>query len=526
MLEGLGHFGRGDEGVAGLLAAHERARASASRIAPMTASTVSSKVLPSVEMIRASTAGRSGATARVESSSSRRRSASRIARASSLAGIQVTFFGPASGSLLDRGIQEELEVRVGQHDRADVATGHDDPAGRREVALPGEQCQAELRDRRDRRDSGVHLRSAHVIGVVRAVDDDPCQPAVRVRRQFDLVHEAAHRVRVRRGQLASEREPGHGPIQQARVAEPVATGERGGRAHAALAGRARAIERDDELAAHSGGGFGRDRDEPPPEPRPRTSGALRGRTRPDSSPSMRTGPIRTRTSRSIGAPTAPNMRRSWRFQPWARVARYQVSGSGAGRSSAAEAFDLGVGHRSQPAERGEPFLDGDARLEGLDLLAVEPAAQADGVLAFHAVSRVQDALRPLPVVGEDQQALGIEVQAADRVQPRALGHQRGRQVVQDRLGGVAVADRRRDTGRLVQQQVRLLRRGPDDPAVDRDDRPRAVDLRADARDLAIDGDAPVGDEDLGLPARRDAGRRDDLLEPFRCHQSAISRVRG
>ena len=54
-------------------------RASASRIALTTASTVSSKRLPSVEMIRASGAARRGATARVESSSSRRRSASRIA---------------------------------------------------------------------------------------------------------------------------------------------------------------------------------------------------------------------------------------------------------------------------------------------------------------------------------------------------------------------------------------------------------------------------------------------------------------
>ena len=50
-------------------------RASASRIALATAATVSSNVLPSVEMIRASVAGRSGATRRFRSSSSRRRRA-------------------------------------------------------------------------------------------------------------------------------------------------------------------------------------------------------------------------------------------------------------------------------------------------------------------------------------------------------------------------------------------------------------------------------------------------------------------
>ena len=63
-------------------------RASASRIALTTASTVSSKRLPSVEMIRASVAARSGATARVESSSSRRRRASRMAVGFGSVGIQ------------------------------------------------------------------------------------------------------------------------------------------------------------------------------------------------------------------------------------------------------------------------------------------------------------------------------------------------------------------------------------------------------------------------------------------------------
>ncbi len=68
------------------LAGSTARRASASRMAPATASIVSSTRFPSVAMIRASGAGRSGATARVASSSSRRRRAARISRASGLDG--------------------------------------------------------------------------------------------------------------------------------------------------------------------------------------------------------------------------------------------------------------------------------------------------------------------------------------------------------------------------------------------------------------------------------------------------------
>ena len=119
-------------------------RASASRIAPATMATVSSKSLPSVVMIRASAAARSGATARLVSSSSRRRSASRIALGLRAVRIEAALLGPAPRALLDRGVEVQLEVRVGQHDRADVAAGHDDPAVRRERPLALEQRRAEL----------------------------------------------------------------------------------------------------------------------------------------------------------------------------------------------------------------------------------------------------------------------------------------------------------------------------------------------------------------------------------------------
>ena len=93
-------------------------------------------------------------------------------------------------------------------------------------------------------------------------------------------------------------------------------------------------------------------------------------------------------------------------------------------------------------------------LEGLDLLAVERPRQADRVLALDAVARMEDALGPVAVVGQEQEALGVLVEPADRVEARALRDERRRQQVEDGALGVAVADRGGDAGRLVQEQVR------------------------------------------------------------------------
>ena len=117
-------------------------------------------------------------------------------------------------------------------------------------------------------------------------------------------------------------------------------------------------------------------------------------------------------------------------------------------------------------------------LERRDLLAGQRRPQADRVLALDAVARMEHPVGPRAVVGQDEQALGVLVEPADRVEPAALGEQRGRDHVEDGLRGVAVADRRRHAGRLVEQQVFGRRGGADDPAVDGDDRLVGVDLHA------------------------------------------------
>ena len=117
----------------------------------------------------------------------------------------------------------------------------------------------------------------------------------------------------------------------------------------------------------------------------------------------------------------------------------------------------------------------------------------------------------------------ILVEAADRVEAATLGEHRRRDHVEHGLGGVAVADRRGDAARLVEHQVLGRRGGPDDPAVDGDDRLGGVDLHPERGLLAVDRDPAVGDEHLARPARGDARGREDLLESLGRHQPSFSR---
>ena len=62
-------------------------------------------------------------------------------------GVEPALLGPAPGPLLDRRVEEDLQVGVGQDDRPDVAAGHDDPARLgRQGPLALEQRRAQLRD--------------------------------------------------------------------------------------------------------------------------------------------------------------------------------------------------------------------------------------------------------------------------------------------------------------------------------------------------------------------------------------------
>ena len=72
--------------------------------------------------------------------------------------------------------------------------------------------------------------------------------------------------------------------------------------------------------------------------------------------SRRTAPIRTRTSRVIGAPTAANMRRTCRFQPWRSTTRYQARPSvvGGPRSACRRVVSTGLAGRTGWANVARP----------------------------------------------------------------------------------------------------------------------------------------------------------------------------
>ncbi len=97
-----------------------------------------------------------------------------------------------------------------------------------------------------------------------------------------------------------------------------------------------------------------------------------------------------------------------------------------GAQQLAQPLGLDGRHRAEGAERREALVQGDPGSQRVGLLVVERRAKPDRVFALDAVARVQHLVRPVPIVGEEQQALGILVEPTDRIEPRAVGHERGR----------------------------------------------------------------------------------------------------
>ena len=193
-----------------------RRDASAIRIAASTAATVCSNVFPSVWTWSASSAGRSGATGRLRSRSSRRRRSARIALASGELRREAALLGAPPGPLLGGGVEEDLQVGVGQDDRPDVAAGHYDPAAISQRPLAGEQRRTNLGHARQLADRSIDLGTTHLLGHVDAVDEDPRQPTALVRRQLDLVDERHEREPGRRGRRRGAARCRSGPGRAAR----------------------------------------------------------------------------------------------------------------------------------------------------------------------------------------------------------------------------------------------------------------------------------------------------------------------
>ena len=343
----------------------------------------------------------------------------------------------AAGALLGRRLEEDLHVGIGQDDGADVAAGEHDRALDGQCALALEERGADLGLTGDLGHVALHRGLSDVLGDVGLVHQHRFHPAVVARGQRDPPSQGCHgRAVVERRGLA-ERQPRQGAIQEPGVDEPEAELPRPTRAPTVLlpleAGPSRATTGPRRASVIGGEDRGRGGRRPrqrrtgrAPGPRVRSA---RG-SRPLGRSSSRTEPIRTRTSRTTGMPTAASIRRICRFHPWPMVIRYQWSRGGRGVDELDQASRLDVGLRPELQDARDAFLELDAGAKGRGDVAAQLVADAHRVLALDAVAGMEHRLRPGAVVGQQEQALGVAVEPADRVDAR-------------RFAGPAGAGRRR-----------------------------------------------------------------------------------
>ncbi len=200
-----------------------------------------------------------------------------------------------------------------------------------------------------------------------------------------------------------------------------------------------------------------------------------------------------RISRETSRPSAPRMFFTSRFLPSRKPDRHPGIRS---LLAVERRLDRAIEH----AVDGEPVLQSRQRL--LVHLAMHPHA----VAPQPAGRRQFQHARQAAIIGQEQQALGVDVEASDRHQPRQIG----RQDVENRLSAFRIAVCGHHAGRLVEQkQPRPLDRR-DGGAVDLD---RVVGHHVESRRcqlLAVDLDPAGGDQVFGVAPRGDAGTRQAL----------------
>ena len=166
-------------------------------------------------------------------------------------------------------------------------------------------------------------------------------------------------------------------------------------------------------------------------------------------------------------------------------------------------LDLG-GHRLRAV------VERDAFSELLDLIVRELTVDLDVIGLRDVARRCEQLRRELTVVGEQEDALGIEVESSDRLHR----YRDVRQVVHHRRATAVIRHRGDARLRLVQEHVELVVRH-DAFAVDGDLRRVRIDLRAEGGDHhAVDGHATRLDQLLGLAASCDARGRQVPLQTY------------
>lgn len=154
----------------------------------------------------------------------------------------------------------------------------------------------------------------------------------------------------------------------------------------------------------------------------------------------------------------------------------------------------------------------DARGQLRDTRGIGHAAHHGAVGLPDMVLRMADLVEEIAVVGEEDEALRLDIEPAHGPQERLL-----LQVDQIDHGArrMRIADSARDASRLVQSDIVVPVRGFDEAVVEYDSVDRDIDFRTQFRhDLPVDGHPPLRNQLFTTPAGGDAGCRQDLLQPF------------
>ena len=156
-------------------------------------------------------------------------------------------------------------------------------------------------------------------------------------------------------------------------------------------------------------------------------------------------------------------------------------------------------------------VDRHAAFESIEIVGVGDAEHSRLVHARHAVARVREPRREIAVVGQEQQALGIEVQPPDGIDVLLDAAQQ----VDHRWSPLRIRPRCHVAARLVQQDVAVVLGQFDASAVDPDVVLCRIGLRAELGGrCAVHRDAAVEHQLLGRAPRRDTGLGQDFLESF------------
>jgi hypothetical protein len=162
-------------------------------------------------------------------------------------------------------------------------------------------------------------------------------------------------------------------------------------------------------------------------------------------------------------------------------------------------------------QRDHAVVELDAFAQPLDLLRAHLAMHLDVIGLRHVARRREELRGELAVVRQQQHALGVEIEAADRLH----GYWQVRQVVHHRHATAIVGDCRDAGLRLVEQDVELVE-WIDRFAVDRHAIVLGIDLAAERRHhFAVHGHATGRDEVFSFASRCDASRSQITLQSYR-----------